>query len=628
MSNRQPLLKNLARWLDKPTDGKSRTTSSTTSPLRRFLVHSVLVVAPLGVGCIFLILAIARSPDTPEARAGVLDLTGWNLATSGPIRLDGDWEFYWDQLLTPSDFAGMTSTTPRLTGFIRIPSAWNTYPGPVGPLPGQGYATYRLTIRLPQSSGPGPIHQPSQPFFALRVPPASTALRVWVDGTLLAEGGQVGRNAAETRPQHQYQLVFFRPQQDTLEVVLQVANFNHSKGGIWHSLKLGEAAEVSREHASQLALDMLLFGFLLVTGIYNLSLYLLGDESESFLYFSLLAGLMSIRTLLVNSVALTHFLPDFNWELQLKLEYLTFYTGVPLFGLFLNALYPEEVTRQGLLPFRVTGAAFSLLVVLAPPRLFSQTLSFYQLVFLAAGVYYLLGIIRATRRKRLGAIYVLLGIPLLVATTLNDTLYYQQLVRTNDFTPFGILMFVFYQSFVLARRFQHTQELASIDPLCQVYNRNFLHRELERQLQVARRSQDHVAVAVIDLDNFKAYNDSHGHLPGDSLLREIARHLQSQLRKTDFIARYGGDEFVVVLPETQAAEADDIMHRLHHSLRQQVIPEDCDVRISWGIATFPNDGNDVETLLRKADRAMYRAKALRKNRTVPSHTGSAAPLEL
>lgn len=579
-------------------------------PVRRFLLHALLVTVSLGAGIIFLVLSVARSLDTPAAHAGVLDLSTWSFATTGTVPLDGEWEFYWQQLLTPPDFAGKSQAAPKLTGFIQVPSAWNVYAGPAGPLPGQGYATYRLVIRLPDPhrSGGDAVH----PTLALRIPPASTALRVWVNGEELANGGTVGKSAAEASPGHTYQLAFLRPLQDTLEVIVQVANFHHARGGLRHSFKLGEAAQVAHEHTSQVALDMLLFGLLLVTGIYNLSVYLLNNEEKPLLYFGLFAGLMAIRTVLVNGVALTHFFPQFNWELQLKIEYLTFYAGIPLFGLFLHALYPEEITRRGLLPFQVAGAAFSLLVVLAPTRFFSQTLSFYQGVCGLAGVYYLQGIVQATRRQRPGAIYLLLGVPLVAATTLNDTLYYRQIIRTNDFTPLGVLVLGFYQSFILAHRLRHTQELASLDPLCQIYNRNFLHRELERRLQVARRSREHVAVAVIDLDNFKAYNDGHGHLQGDLLLQKIARHLHDQLRKTDFVVRYGGDEFVVVFPGTNASEAGQIMNRLHHTLRKQVIPKDCHVRMSWGIATFPTDGNDAETLLRLADKAMYREKAKRR----------------
>ena len=159
------------------------------------------------------------------------------------------------------------------------------------------------------------------------------------------------------------------------------------------------------------------------------------------------------------------------------------------------------------------------------------------------------------------------------------------------------------------------EHLASHDLLTGLPNRHRLQRELQLALDHAKQTGGHLALLYMDLDGFKAANDRGGHEAGDRLLREVAERLQEGLRKGDLVARVGGDEFVVLLPGCGDAKcarkvADDLRARLRPSwmLPDGLIQLDASV----GVACFPADGGDPNTLLAHADRAMYAAKRERR----------------
>jgi diguanylate cyclase (GGDEF)-like protein len=149
---------------------------------------------------------------------------------------------------------------------------------------------------------------------------------------------------------------------------------------------------------------------------------------------------------------------------------------------------------------------------------------------------------------------------------------------------------------------------AETDPLTGVANRRGLARALERDLAAARRSERHLAVAVLDLDHFKAFNDSQGHPAGDLLLRSAVRAWRGHLRAGDLLARYGGEEFVVVLPD-----AGDSVAAMRAIERVRVATPS--VSASAGVALW--DGREPAAhLIRRADGALYEAKRGGRDRTV------------
>lgn len=134
------------------------------------------------------------SLSQPQAIEGVLDLRQWDFAQAGPINLDGEWKFYWQQSLTNGEIAG--TTPPRMTGYISVPGSWRGYKVNGQPLSGDGYATYRLTILINPATLP-------EEFLALKMPvPVNTAHRLYVDGQLLGSAGQVGSTAETMTPQY------------------------------------------------------------------------------------------------------------------------------------------------------------------------------------------------------------------------------------------------------------------------------------------------------------------------------------------------------------------------------------------------------------------------------------------
>lgn len=156
------------------------------------------------------------------------------------------------------------------------------------------------------------------------------------------------------------------------------------------------------------------------------------------------------------------------------------------------------------------------------------------------------------------------------------------------------------------------EQLAVQDPLTGLHNRRELQLALEDQALRADREQQPLSLLWVDIDSFKSINDGRGHLIGDEVLRKVAHVLHDHMRAEDLAARYGGDEFVVVLPGMDSTSAMRLAETMQHALRaiQVKLPDDGILRItaSIGVATLPEHASDAESLTDAADRAMYRAK--------------------
>jgi len=162
--------------------------------------------------------------------------------------------------------------------------------------------------------------------------------------------------------------------------------------------------------------------------------------------------------------------------------------------------------------------------------------------------------------------------------------------------------------------------LAITDDLTKLFNLRYLYRVLDTEVKRCRRYHSTFAIIFLDLDSFKLVNDTHGHLIGSKTLVEVARMLAGSLRDVDIISRYGGDEFVIVLPHTTVDMAYKIAARIQNDInRHSFLTEEglsLKITASFGVAGYPDHAGDETELLRIADGAMYTAKGMGRNRVV------------
>ncbi|MEZ5065319.1 MAG: sensor domain-containing diguanylate cyclase [bacterium] len=176
------------------------------------------------------------------------------------------------------------------------------------------------------------------------------------------------------------------------------------------------------------------------------------------------------------------------------------------------------------------------------------------------------------------------------------------------------------------RRFTRAEELSITDGLTGVYNYRYLRSALDREVARAKRFREQFALIMLDVDHLKEYNDVHGHLQGSEVLRRLSQVVIGELRATDVLAKYGGDEFVIILPQTTREGAVILAERIRAAVEATAFPgEDDTIRIttSMGIAQFPEDGEVTRDLLESADRTLYEAKRTGRNRVSAMTSGSA-----
>ncbi len=168
-----------------------------------------------------------------------------------------------------------------------------------------------------------------------------------------------------------------------------------------------------------------------------------------------------------------------------------------------------------------------------------------------------------------------------------------------------------------ARFVERIKDLTVIDDVTGLYNSRHLHTLLETEISRSIRYQAPFSLIFLDLDHFKMVNDTHGHLVGSRLLKEVGQLYKYGLRNIDWALRYGGDEFIIILPQTGKKEALLVCQRLRRTLNEAVFFEKDGLKVqitaSYGISTYPDDAHDKEEVIKQADQSMYLVKKLGRN---------------
>ncbi len=190
-------------------------------------------------------------------------------------------------------------------------------------------------------------------------------------------------------------------------------------------------------------------------------------------------------------------------------------------------------------------------------------------------------------------------------------------IKEHDVEKFHILAQQFLLALKRAVLYQHVQEMATLDSLTHVFTRGYWFQRCNEELERSNKFNYNLTCLMIDIDKFKDINDTYGHLVGDAVLVAVARVVKENIRQIDIQGKYGGEEFCVILTETDVPDAQFVAERIRQALQDtsvQAYDETLRVTISIGIAGFPNDSQDLTNLVDKADQALYRAKETGRNR--------------
>jgi len=208
--------------------------------------------------------------------------------------------------------------------------------------------------------------------------------------------------------------------------------------------------------------------------------------------------------------------------------------------------------------------------------------------------------------------------PILDKAQLSAILYMENNLTANVFTSERLeLLGIIASQAAISLENAKLFKLATIDGLTGLVVPRYFHLLLDNEIERSRRFDRPVSLLMIDIDNFKQFNDTYGHLQGDEALKSVAQLLRDNIRRIDVAARYGGEEFVLILPETNAEQALEAGEKIRRGIEAQCIPYDrsqLQVTVSIGVATIPYHALEKKSLIASADEALYTSKRNGKNR--------------
>ncbi|MFZ2340158.1 MAG: ATP-binding protein [Bacteroidales bacterium] len=266
------------------------------------------------------------------AEKGIFDLRE-SAGNKFIFELNGEWEFYWSKKLVPRDFKLASPPVPDLFG--QVPSYWTSYRTESLKPSGKGYATYRLRILLP------PGYRNS---LAVDMPVFDSSYEVYIDGKKMGRNGIPGVTEDYTEPDYKRHFFRFNPDADTIEIVINVSNFHHRRGGFWIPMKIGTFNEIQQDYAAGWAKDWSSMSFLLAFSLLFFFFFVIFSRDKQTAFFSIAVTGLAIRPLFTSNF-LIHNIMDISWDWIVRWEYLGLYVIITGWYWFALNLYRSKWFR-------------------------------------------------------------------------------------------------------------------------------------------------------------------------------------------------------------------------------------------------------------------------------------------
>jgi 7TM diverse intracellular signalling len=354
----------------------------------------------------------------PVALDGVLDARLHNFNESS-IALNGQWRYYANQQVEHYE-------NPTIFSFINFPHRWDGSNS-------QGVATYKLSV----------VVDKSQRKFALDIPQLYCAYSLWMNGSLIAKNGEVGSSRRTTIPQWLPQVVSFPVDKDTLQFTLHIANFHHAIGGIKNPILMGLSDQLFEQQSRSYVVNMILLGVLTFLGLFFITIYAFVKREKSALYFALLCLVWALRSIFSEQYLAIHWIPWFDWELALKIEYITLYFTMASAIQFVSKLYTLDTNQLIKKILLYPNYLFVFLTMATPAVVYTSLLNIYLILAGALLCYVVIIILRAMLFERHGAWFSVSGVLALALAFSYNYLSYQGVFKFSPFTFYTLYLCCF-----------------------------------------------------------------------------------------------------------------------------------------------------------------------------------------
>ncbi|MGB0839990.1 MAG: adenylate/guanylate cyclase domain-containing protein [Chitinophagales bacterium] len=488
--------------------------------------------------------------DVPLAKKGVLDLRFWDFQKKGNIHLDGEWTFYWNELLTPKQLQ-KTNAKPS---YQTVPRIWQGYQHHKEILPAMGYATYQLKVKLSDFN--------KNEHYVLKITELRTASKMWINGKEIYKAGVVGRSKAATKAQLLPAIFPLEVGEETLDIVVQISNYGDVRGGMWKSPELGESQTLAEAHTQALAFDMVICGILFIMGLYHFARWITCPQEKHALFFALFALILTVRGLIDADHFLYALLPNWPLSILYRIEYLTFYLALPLFVLFIAALFPKEFPKWYIRVVTAICLLFSMVVLVTPVYWFTQSLIPFQIFALIASLFAFAFLIKAVFKLREGAFFIAFGTIILISTVLHDILLNQQFIHGQPLVHFGLFGFVLFQSIVLATHFGRSfNELGRLSNYRAKINKSmnrfvpheflrFLDKESITEVELGDQIEADMTVFFSDIRDFTTRSEGMSPKENFEFINDYLSRMESVVTQCEgFIDKYIGDSIMALFPK-------------------------------------------------------------------------------
>jgi len=439
----------------------------------------------------FVFFISCNKPANPVARQGIIDISSQSIKDHGFIKLDGEWEFYWQKLLSPADF----DSTGKDGDFISVPDSWNGQTINGKEASKFGFGTYRLLIKT----------NPSDSILGLKIKRIDAACKIWINGILVAELGKVGSNAETSSGKWSNIERLFHTKNTTQELIIQVSNFKYNHGGITQPVTIADESYLNAHTKRSIGLDFLFLGIMLIVSIYHLILYILRRVIVSSLYFAILSFSASALLITSKNFGISFLLwPDIGLAVQFKLEYISYFISVVFLILFINSLFHSVANKKIIKGCLVFSLGMVVIISFLPIPAITTIMSVGEWLFILIIGYLLVVTIRALVNSIEGSQKSFLGLLLLFIAVLNDLLINKYLVDSYILLPFGFLAFILFQAYIISS--QYTRAIGYSEQLTEemdYLNNNLENLVKERTAKIEQQKEE----LEVQSESLKVAND-------------------------------------------------------------------------------------------------------------------------